>query len=243
MLIAGHGTQRVPRQTLAVLPVPEKTETHQPVSHDSLVAAIERSLAFRHIQVVAEEYVVSEDGMRMFGLMEVNAEFEGVRFAIGLRNANDKSMRVGIVAGYRVTVCSNMAFAGDFRPMLAKHSKHFDLEESVGIAIDRIQRNWEPLREAIYSKQHLAIGEDVARSFIYKAFLEEGMPISLIKYVHSDYFGKQGFTAWDLENSFTQALKCLNPISQYQQTARLGKLIAAEFPPSKPIDLNNARFC
>jgi hypothetical protein len=29
--------------------------------------------------------------------------------------------------GYRVFVCSNMAFAGEFTPVLAKHSKSFSL--------------------------------------------------------------------------------------------------------------------
>ena len=67
----------------------------------------------------------------MFGLLEANHDFDGIRFAIGLRNANDKSMRLGMVAGYRVFVCDNMAFAGDFNPLLAKHSKNLDLIESV----------------------------------------------------------------------------------------------------------------
>ncbi len=42
----------------------------------------------------------------MFGLMELDHEFSGVRFAIGLRNANDKSMRLALTVGYRVFVCS-----------------------------------------------------------------------------------------------------------------------------------------
>ena len=35
------------------------------------------------------------DGMKLFGLIELDVEYAGVRFAVGLRNANDKSMRVG----------------------------------------------------------------------------------------------------------------------------------------------------
>lgn len=92
--------------------------------------------------------------MKMFGLLELNADYEGVRFAIGLRNANDKSMRVGMVAGYRVFVCDNMALSGEFKPMLAKHSKNFDLIESLSIGVDRIQRNWDPLRRVIDFKRN-----------------------------------------------------------------------------------------
>jgi hypothetical protein len=38
---------------------------------------------------------------------------------------------LGLTCGYRVFVCSNMAFAGDFTPVLAKHSKSFSLVDSV----------------------------------------------------------------------------------------------------------------
>ncbi len=41
---------------------------------------------------------------------------------------------------------SNMAFAGDFTPVLAKHSKSFSLVDSLAIGVDRMQRNFEPIR-------------------------------------------------------------------------------------------------
>ena len=47
--------------------------------------------------------------------------------------------------GYRVLVCDNMAFHGDFTPVLAKHSKNFSLVDAVSIGVDRMQRNFEPL--------------------------------------------------------------------------------------------------
>src|SRR5713101_3299027 len=36
--------------------------------------------------------------------------------------SHDKSLRLGLTAGLRVFVCSNMAFSGEFTPVLAKHS-------------------------------------------------------------------------------------------------------------------------
>ena len=44
-------------------------------------------LSFAQIGVVREEYAVSSDGMRMFGVMDLSSGFEGCRFAIGLRTA------------------------------------------------------------------------------------------------------------------------------------------------------------
>jgi hypothetical protein len=52
-----------------------------------------------------EEYAVSSDGMRMFGVMDLTSGFEGCRFAIGLRNSHDKSFRLRCTVGLRVFVC------------------------------------------------------------------------------------------------------------------------------------------
>ncbi len=87
--------------------------------------------------------------MRMFGALDLETAFDGCRFAIGIRNANDKSMRLGLTVGLRVFVCSNLAFQGDFTPVLAKHSKNFSVIDALAIGGDRIQRNFEPLRQQV----------------------------------------------------------------------------------------------
>ena len=76
--------------------------------------ALVGTLGFRHIGVVHDEYAVSPDGMKAFGVLDPETEMEGCRFSIGLRNSHDKSMRLAMTCGYRVFVCPNMAFAGDF---------------------------------------------------------------------------------------------------------------------------------
>ena len=87
--------------------------------------------------------------------LDLETEMEGCRFSIGLRNSHDKSMRLAMTCGYRVFVCSNMAFAGDFTPVLAKHSKCFWLIDCISVGVDRMQRNssrcegrWKPGRES-----------------------------------------------------------------------------------------------
>lgn len=225
-LLSHCGTVKVDREFLQTLGLPEATDTFKPIPHNVLVDAVEESLSYRRIRIERSEFAVSKDGMKMFGLLEVNNDFDGIRFAIGLRNANDKSMRVGMVAGYRVFVCDNMSFAGDFNPMLQKHSKNLDLIEAVSMGVDRIQRNWEPLKEAITTKKQTRIATDDAKMFIYDAFTKGKFPVSLFKSVHTDYFHKDEPTVWGMENSFTEAFKKLLPVSQYEQTARLGKLLS-----------------
>jgi hypothetical protein len=230
-LMAHCGTQKVTRLDLTALPVPESTETFKPIPHALLIDRLEEALAFRHISITRDEYAVSKDGMRMFGLLELNADHEGVRFAIGLRTANDKSMRLGMVAGFRVFCCDNMSLSGDFKPLLAKHSKNFDLTESLSIGGDRIQRGWEPLRRMIDAKRTLQLTEGQAQNVIYNAFMRERFPVKLMKAVHQEFFIAPSYdefkmsTLWSLENAFTTSFKQLQPVRQYEMTARLGKFL------------------
>jgi hypothetical protein len=61
------------------------------------------ALRFRYIGVVRDEYAVSADGVRMFGVLDLETAFAGCRFALGIRNANDKSMRLGLTSGVRLS--------------------------------------------------------------------------------------------------------------------------------------------
>jgi hypothetical protein len=232
-LITHCGARRISREELSELPVPEETRTFKPISHSALIEKIVETLWYRRMNIVRDEYAVSQDGMKLFGLLEMDLEYKGVRFAIGIRNSNDKSMRVAMVAGYKVTVCDNMMLQGDFQPLLAKHSKNFALEDGLSIACDRIQRNIGKLHGEINHKQEKVIESAQAKSLLYTAFTDGRFPISLFKAVHREFFVAPSYeefkssTMWSLENAFTTAFKKLNPVSQFEMTARLGKFLAA----------------
>jgi len=151
--LIGYGGRTIGREELALVPTPVATETHRPVPHHEIVQALVETLGFRHIGVVHDEYAVSPDGMKAFGVLDLETEMAGCRFSIGLRNSHDKSMRLAMTCGYRVFVCSNMAFAGDFTPVLAKHSKSFSLIDCISVGVDRMQRNFEPMRKQVEAWQ------------------------------------------------------------------------------------------
>lgn len=235
-LMAHAGANKITRQELALIETPEATDTFRPIPHVELVESLVETLSFRHIQVLKEEFAVSPDGMKMFGLLELDATFLDCRFSIGVRNAHDKSMRLGLVAGYRVFVCDNMAFVGDYKPLLAKHSKHFDLTESISIGVDKIQRNFEPLTKQVEGWQQTVMTDQAAKNVIYDAFVLGGFPRNAMMGVHQHYFEPKyddfkARTYWSLSNAFTSAFKKLKPVPQYQATAKLGKFLGAYAPP------------
>ncbi len=235
-LIAHCGARKIAREELKDLPVPEGTKTHLPLSHYEIVETLEEALAFRHLMVVKDEFAVSADGMKMFGVMDLNCQFTEGRFSIGLRNSNDKSMRLALTAGYRVFVCDNMAFSGDFTPLSHKHTRNLSLPDSISIAVDRIHRNFETLEAQVRAMTDFGLSDNDAKLFIYRAFLDralKGVPRNLMWDVHDHYFSP-GFdefkprNLWSLSNAFTSAFKTLSPLKQYEVTARLGQFFSNE---------------
>ena len=165
-------TGKITRADLAKLPTPPATATHIPIPHAAVVETLVETLSHRQIGVVAEEFAVSNDEMEMFGVLDLEASFEGCRFAVGIRNANNKRFRLACTVGLRVFVCQNLAFRGDYSPVLAKHSKHFSLEDALSIGVDRMQRNFEPMRQQVERWRAQQLSAEAAKLTIYRAFVK-----------------------------------------------------------------------
>ena len=88
-------------------------------------------------------------------------------------SANEMPTNAGrLTAGLRVFVCSNMAFSGDFTPVLAKHSKSFSLIDCISVGEDRMQRNFEPMRKQVEAWQRSELTDVTAKVVTYEAFVE-----------------------------------------------------------------------
>ena len=231
-LIAHCGSSKITREELKVIPTPEASATHQPLPHNEIVEALVESLSYRQISVVREEYAVSDDGMKMFGVLDLETTFDGCRFSVGVRNSNDKSMRLALTVGYRVLVCDNMTFHGDFTPVLAKHTKHLSLVDILSVGVDRMQRSFEPMRKQVEAWKATRLPDEAAKLVIYQAFVEGKLDAAkhLARRVHDRYFNPQveefaPRTMWSLSNAFTSAFKDLDPIPQFKATAELAPFL------------------
>jgi hypothetical protein len=233
-LMTHVGAQKLGRQDLLALTTPPATETHKPVPHSQIVEGLIETLDMRRLEVVRDEYAVSPDGARMFGFLEISVEESGVRFAIGCRNSHDKTFSMGLTVGYRVFVCDNLAFHGDFTPVTRKHTKHFDALEVIDVAVGKMQRHFEPMKRQIDAWRGFDLPDLRAKEVIYGAFIEGNLdaPRHLARVVHNEYFNPtlddfKPRTMWSLSNAFTSAFKKLEPVPQMQATARLAPFLAA----------------
>ena len=224
--------RKITREELALVPTPAGTATHKPIPHVEVINALVETLGFRHISVVGDEYAVSRDGMKMFGVIELDQGMHGARFTLGVRNAHDKSFRLAVTVGYRVFVCENLAFSGDFSPVLAKHSKNFSLQNALSVGVDDMQRNFKPMVEGVERWRNSQLSDVAARLVIYQAFIEGELevPRHLARLVHDQYFNPQHEefaprNMWSLSNAFTTAFKDLDPIPQYKATGKLASFL------------------
>ena len=126
-----------------------------------------------------------------------------------------------------------------FTPVLAKHSKSFYLIDCISVGVDRMQRNFDPMRKQVEVWQKSELTDVTAKVVIYEAFLEGKLdaPKHLARAVHDLYFEPkceefQPRTIWSLSNAFTSAFKELDPIPQFKATAKLGEFLESRFPQS-----------
>jgi hypothetical protein len=129
-------------------------------------------------------------------------------------------------------------FAGNivarvFTPVLAKHSKSFNLIDTLVVGVDRIQRNFEPMQRQVEQWRSSQITDERAKLILYEAFVDGELeaPRSLLPEVHRLYFEPQypefsALTMWSLSNAFTSAFKKLDPIPQFKATAKLGEFLS-----------------
>jgi hypothetical protein len=123
--------------------------------------------------------------------------------------------------------------SGVFAPVLAKHTKSFNLVDTLSVGVDRIQRNFEPMQRQVENWRQTQISDAQAKLILYSAFVDGKLeaPRSLLLEVHRLYFEPQypefaARTMWSLSNAFTSGFKKLDPVPQFKATAKLGGFLA-----------------
>jgi hypothetical protein len=117
---------------------------------------------------------------------------------------------------------------------LAKHSKHFSLQNALSIGVDQMQRNFAGMKMQVETWRKNQLTDVQAKLVIYRAFVESDLevPKHLARPVHDLYFNPQHEefqprTLWSLSNAFTSAFKALEPIPQFRATAKLAGFLEA----------------
>jgi hypothetical protein len=83
-------------------------------------------------------------------------------------------------------------------PVLAKHSKSFSLIDCIPVGVDRMQRNFEPMRKQVEAWQRSELTDVTAKVVIYEGFVERKLRSSqaLARTVHDPYFEPSRRRSW-----------------------------------------------
>jgi len=73
--------------------------------------------------------------------------------------------------------------------VLAKHSKSFSLIDCISVGVDRMQRNFDPMRKQVEAWQKSEVTDVTAKVVVYEAFVEGKLevPKHLARTVHDLY--------------------------------------------------------
>lgn len=132
-LLAHTDTKRVPEEKVLAVPAGEYTKTFHPVAHSEVIGSLEKACDNYNVKILNREYSMNQKQTKMFGVWNLDIGNGGIGYSLGLRNAIDKTMAVGICSGTCVFVCDNLCFSGDFIAF-RKHTSGLTIEELTMLA-------------------------------------------------------------------------------------------------------------
>ena len=213
-LVLHCGARSIDRDGLATIPTPDPTTSWHPISHIHLVNEVERALAGSNMRITNESFGVTEDGAKMFGLLQVENCINTVDYAyvIGLRGAIDKSLSRGLAVGSSVFVCDNLAFSSEI-VMHRKQTKNIlaDLPLMVDTAIGQLGKRWNDQSKRIEAYKSTGItAKDAA--YLLMEMAGDVFPIQRIGDIYAEFktprhaeFGRDNL--WAMFNAVTEFLK------------------------------------
>ncbi len=232
-LILHCGAEKMTREQLREIPTPQPTRTWRPVSHFEAATLIAFAAEKRGYGVVGEEYGVTPAGTKMFGVLRFSQQGPvGMTRALGIRNSNDKSLALSIVAGERITVCDNLLLSGSIT-IHRKHTSGIIVEELVSGAFDKLAEEFARLEANIGRLKSELLTEDDARIAVVRAAEMRAIPSSDILPVLHEFREPQHEefrerTRWSLYNSFTENVKKYSPARADLCYRRLGRMFGLE---------------
>lgn len=210
---------------LQMIPTPPPMgPRHHPYGFGQYAEDVHVALDRAGIQVLDEEYAVTKDHQRMFGIMEIGSKpLEGELITanewsllLGLRGAHDQRIGRGMVLGSRVTVCSNLQFSGNVADFTTRQTT-FIGTRLPGLIYEAVQKipemaaRQERVFDAYHNREMKPRAGDAALVEIYRRDgLSSAQLGRAVNEWHEPTFEEHaadGFNAWRLMNSVTQALK------------------------------------
>jgi len=235
-----------------VIQVPEVpfTNSFHPVHHKYVLDAIRSGVVATGLEIVNTEYVLANNGNRMFGVWDLSGGSDELCWSIGIRNSMDKSMALGITAGTRVFVCENLAFSGEFVEF-RKHTKglvYDELEFMAYRAMKKMVANLTKFQSWHEGLKEFELTEMAAKILLVEIMTMNIIPPSKFARFNELYFeGVYDPTLWGFHETVTDVLRDSNLLSLPKKNRMLNGVLDAHMsagynePPSPLADFYEKR--
>lgn len=134
-------TDYVDEGVVRAIPEPDFTDTWHPIAHHKIIDALQDACKDVGLGVMRKDYSINNTGARMFGVWDLDHKTNGSCYSLGFRNSTDKSMAVGVVGGFRVFVCDNLALSGEYL-QFHKHTSGLSIERLRFMANEALTGAW-----------------------------------------------------------------------------------------------------
>jgi hypothetical protein len=234
-LVLHCGARHVLREDVQRAATPTGSSTWQPVAHEQLLHQVESTLVAGGLSIISEAHALWQDGLRYFGLLEVQNGATQADYAlvIGLRNSHDKTFPAAIALGNSVFCCDNLSFAGEVT-IARRHTRFIerDLPRVVNTAIARLSDMRGQQDERIRAYKETRLDDRSVHDLVIRAIDASVLPVTQLPAVLAEWrkprfeeFAANGPTAWRLYNAFTECWKGRNLAALPQRSQALNGLM------------------
>lgn len=219
-LLVHRGGHMVTKDELALVPVPEATDSYLPVPHNHLAdtLSIIGQDILKGFTLHKEQYALAREGSQMFGVHVFKGNHCELGLSIGFRNSYDKSMAIGIAIGAEVFVCDNLALTGDIT-IMKKHTLNVwkVLEDAAISTLYRSLKNFEQIIADSETLKGRMLDDTEAFKMIGLMFghgilSPRQLPVVKKEWLVPSYDDFRPRTMWSFYNACTEALKSCPPI-------------------------------
>jgi len=227
------------------LPVPPSLgPRHHPIGHARLMDELDAAVAEFDLEVTNRRFDLADKRSQIFMTYDIGGfdqhQIPGsVRFQIGARGSNNRTLKEVVAFGTHVMVCSNGMIAGEHI------IGHKNTESILDILPQRIREalgQFDIFRD-VQTRQYerladIKLNDNTAHDFVCRAamlkdeVITDGEFTQVLNEWHDPSYDWGPKTAWRLQNAFTHASKRVmekNPVVGSVRTMRLNALFHQTF--------------
>jgi hypothetical protein len=210
------------------VPLPEATDSFQPIRHIELYQTVKREFEGVGLTVAEEAHALYRDGSRYFSVLKLtNGAHADFSLAAGIRNTHDMSFAAALTFGTYVFVCDNLAFSGEIL-IARKHTRFIerDLPGLVNRAVGLFAEKRGQVTKRIEIYQETELTDLVMHDLAIRALDSRVVPVTKLPAViaawrkppHEEFAPR---TLWSGFNAFTEVLKGGNAFELGRRTIKL----------------------